>query len=722
MLDSKLNNCCFSVFILAFFCLSFFQNESTALCRDYCVFYEMEDGVLEWDDVEYMDDNNDFSWIYYYMVCIDHFNKSYLPYWEPSLERCLPDIEKELLNLIPAFSVPDYSLYDISCKCKNEKRDPCINPVIYPGYLDIDFHQYDSFLEEQLIHFKSKPECFCYWSEHSVEAGVTSDLAYLLFRELLQHTALSKLIDDRHEQSYLLRNTFWNLNLHGLSVSCVCRSFWFSHYYRLSLELLKYAEQDYEKERVTFDELQYIHERITRILLVLAKRFEQVYSDCLEKHPSEKITEELEFLQCMYGLLPHEKTTEPISFLENGLLQVGKEVIDTTIEDRSLGVIQNFQDNSISIEGNRRGTSSEFFAEYYLYQGLFNNDVMQFSKAIELFDRSIKFDDQNKLAYLARAYAHFELRNYEQALDDYRVAKSLEITPPLLPGHVLGLPTWQVGSQLNRIEFGKGFTYGVMEGFNEGARTFVPSILHTVTGIAQGIWVFAHDPVNISRDFVDTVGLFVSLVEMHISDEELLDETISEVKELLDRWFSLTDFEKGRQIGFIIGKYGLDVFLIGRTTQLSRKCREFKYLHGELTLKQLDNAKNRKMILEQAEKKARARGLLFKDGKIKISWADQNKHFPDSPSYIEGRSFFTILREKLKELVEKQAGTGRAVQGRVIGEIGYKEVVDFGEIIGIYIKEEGKGNIIIKKSTQFGTIHYKKNGSLHVIPANPSQF
>lgn len=45
---------------------------------------------------------------------------------------------------------------------------------------------------------------------------------------------------------------------------------------------------------------------------------------------------------------------------------------------------------------------------------------------------------------------------------------------------------------------------------------------------------------------------------------------------------------------------------------------------------------------------------------------------------------------------------------------GYKEKVDFGEIIGFYIDEAG----IEKLPTTKGVIHYSRKGA-HIVPAYP---
>lgn len=48
--------------------------------------------------------------------------------------------------------------------------------------------------------------------------------------------------------------------------------------------------------------------------------------------------------------------------------------------------------------------------------------------------------------------------------------------------------------------------------------------------------------------------------------------------------------------------------------------------------------------------------------------------------------------------------------------IGYRETVDFKELIGIWLSGDGE----ISLPTQMGTIHYGEDGGAHIIPTNPN--
>jgi tetratricopeptide (TPR) repeat protein len=689
------------------------------LNRDYCIFVEDSDGIVYCDDLKYLDEYRDQEAIYYYEYCVDHFNISYLP-CKFSLEECLPKIERSLLYLIPQFQIYNKkSDNEWVCYYRLNLQNLCSKPAIYAGYLDYDFHVYDFFLEEQLVHTKNSPSCKCYWPELSKESGRINDFAYLLFRELLENTALKKLIDNIQEQQYLLKNAFWELNLHGLSISCVARSFWFSHYYRLCLHLLEYTLEDFDAHFMTHSQVALICSKIKIILAQLANEFRPLYEECLKNHPSPEIENEYEFLKLLYP-----ESTDYISAsiasnlaIEIADLQKDFDSKSSSPQNRVIGNPIHLNFNEPFIRKENYINSHKFFAEFYLYQGLYLNDVLDFENAIKKLDIALKYDNRNKLAYLARAYANFELKNFNIALDDYANAKNFDITPPLLLDRSLNFFNQQcsVFTPKNRIEFSKGFILGGMQGFNESARNFIPSILHTITGIGQGLWVFAKNPRYVSQEFMEIAGIYLSLAKEYLDDADF-EDMIPEIDNLLRRWAVLTDFEKGRQLGFAIGKYGIDMFLTGKTIQLARQFREVKYANATLTFDACQDAKLCETIHKEARSRSLFRSSLFKDGKIKLNKGKQKNHIP-GPDFKDGRSPITISLEKLEKLCEEKAGTGQTVFGKM-GQPGYKERINFGEYIGECRYEIEKG-VWVQEPTTVGILHYDAEGTFHVIPARP---
>jgi RHS repeat-associated protein len=93
----------------------------------------------------------------------------------------------------------------------------------------------------------------------------------------------------------------------------------------------------------------------------------------------------------------------------------------------------------------------------------------------------------------------------------------------------------------------------------------------------------------------------------------------------------------------------------------------------------------------------------------RIHMGKQGKHIPGHSNYIEGRS---ILRAD-PEALAARAGTGQPVNRVPRGQPGFKERVDFGEVIGDFV-EEG-----VATPTTKGIITYAVDGTIHIVPVRP---
>lgn len=119
---------------------------------------------------------------------------------------------------------------------------------------------------------------------------------------------------------------------------------------------------------------------------------------------------------------------------------------------------------------------------------------------------------------------------------------------------------------------------------------------------------------------------------------------------------------------------------------------------------------NREAIIASAQRHALERETFFQN--VSYNFNAHNKHIVNHPYYDGRRSVWE--HKDPESLLKKFAGTGRPERG-VPGNIGYKEVVDFKERIGIFKDKEG----VIALPTTRGTIHYGKKGA-HIVPAHPN--
>jgi hypothetical protein len=93
-----------------------------------------------------------------------------------------------------------------------------------------------------------------------------------------------------------------------------------------------------------------------------------------------------------------------------------------------------------------------------------------------------------------------------------------------------------------------------------------------------------------------------------------------------------------------------------------------------------------------------------------INAGKQGKHIPGHNNFIPGRSELTADPNVLVQ----RAGTGTPVNSVPRGQPGFKERVDFGEIIGNYVDPQSGASFPTTK----GIITYANDG-VHIIPARP---
>lgn len=95
----------------------------------------------------------------------------------------------------------------------------------------------------------------------------------------------------------------------------------------------------------------------------------------------------------------------------------------------------------------------------------------------------------------------------------------------------------------------------------------------------------------------------------------------------------------------------------------------------------------------------------------KINWNKQGKHVSGHRNYDPKRSLVT----EDPDVLVRRAGSGAQVGSVPRGTSGFKERIDYGEVIGIWVSADGK----IRLPTAIGMLHYQADGAVHIVPARP---
>jgi hypothetical protein len=108
----------------------------------------------------------------------------------------------------------------------------------------------------------------------------------------------------------------------------------------------------------------------------------------------------------------------------------------------------------------------------------------------------------------------------------------------------------------------------------------------------------------------------------------------------------------------------------------------------------------------------RTTGVAIQPAEPSINWGKQGKHILEHNNYKPGRSLLTAD----PTVLARRAGRGQQVGPVRRGEPGFKERVDFGEVIGQWVNDKtGEA-----QPTTVGIITYDGDGSIHIIPVRPN--
>ena len=215
-------------------------------------------------------------------------------------------------------------------------------------------------------------------------------------------------------------------------------------------------------------------------------------------------------------------------------------------------------------------------------------------------------------AFAERALAYFETDQLALALKDYKAAKKLTIQPlcplitPLRKGGCFYIPE-------HKIEFSRGLIAGTVAGARCSVEEFLPSLFGCCKGILNGLWAFACAPDEVSEEFMVAAYSVGEFVFTHRADETI-QYLIPEIKELALSWNILDDYGRGEKIGYIIGKYGVDIFSSGALVKGVNKVRALKRANTMLTMERCTASKaNVATIQKESAKMAAAREKLLKE-------------------------------------------------------------------------------------------------------------
>lgn len=595
-------------------CVYFFLPQLEALNRDYQSMYDEQD-----DDPPFYRNRDIEDKYATNPECLNHVR---IPEW----------IEPDLLEFIP----------ELDSKCRVYR---CRNRSIYSGYFSYDYDKYSSNILRHLKYCRQNLDCVCLWPEYTQEAAEISDAAYLLFRELLSSTALCNLVVNGDLRNEFTQRKFSNLNEHGLTILCIAQQFRFSDYYYVCSDIENFAISTYSES-----EAARIKDKLQDILEALYPKFFTLYMACYAKHPNSDIEQEIRFMKLLINDFSGVEMTlflakdrlidlsNPYANLSIKNVPIEFESQEVYVDNRpSKGVTPKMEHlKALSDAAIFSGVVStlSWQSDICLEQGTLLNEFLLYKEAVAVLTQAIQLNPSNRNAYIERAMAYFETNQLTLAMKDYISAKKLTVTPPFKQGNLAVSIIAEVYIPEDKYEFSQGLVSGTIEGGKVSLVEFIPSIFSCCRGILNGLWALVCSPVEVSSEMVNTayaIGEFVS----SNSTEECFKCVVPELSDLSTTWDTLNDHSRGRKIGFIIGKYGVDIFAPAGSLKGLNKVRALKRANTMCTMEccMASQAKQVQILnasINRADIRKKVISNSIKNGKILVRNSNTQLHIMQS--------------------------------------------------------------------------------------------
>jgi hypothetical protein len=179
----------------------------------------------------------------------------------------------------------------------------------------------------------------------------------------------------------------------------------------------------------------------------------------------------------------------------------------------------------------------------YLQEGNAYIDTLSYDHAIVSLTKAIERDPLNKEAFFKRSIAYFEKGYFNESLDDFLASgfRSMPIDPNLSQDTLMAA--------------------GLSEGIVKGGADGVVDLIVSFHGLAHGLWAFAKEPVQASKDFICAISDCVEFIKKS-STPELVAVMVPELSRLIEEWDVIDNYKRGELAGYIIGKHGTEAFVL----------------------------------------------------------------------------------------------------------------------------------------------------------------
>lgn len=176
-------------------------------------------------------------------------------------------------------------------------------------------------------------------------------------------------------------------------------------------------------------------------------------------------------------------------------------------------------------------------AEVYFYKGASESELGLYHDAILSLEQALLKKPQDESIYFERAAAYFERGQFDKSITDYLASGAKQET--------------MEGVSIS-VDFASGLAKGIKKGIQEEFDQMLPAWAPIMS---VGLWALANNP-SPSAKFVTGALACVAAAGVYFT----ADEMVTELRELVTNWGQLSESERGVLTGYVIGKYGIEVF------------------------------------------------------------------------------------------------------------------------------------------------------------------
>lgn len=533
---------------------------------------------------------------------VDEEGEDYEEFWYDSDELCLDCFFQASYSWTNRFFSPKNHRGVDFLQIAQLRRYSCIcdYPRFYAGYLHFIYKQDFPFLKKQIAYSSKYPVAQNFWPENCSTALHISNVAVGLFKDLFRTTALKRVPSNKTLSKDYMVSSWYFSSLENIAPIATCAScFHFSDYYQVCGDLKAFSRRHFAPS-----EYRLIETKIADILDYLSTLFRVLYDEILEDCDIPELRQEIEFIENLYCDWRVETNTCPVCMPQKLSPKPAEFTLVDTLESINIenplprGICNEREMTvPLALPGEKITPPDWCAAPSFFARGVQYNDLYLFIEAIAALNQAILLSPNDSEIYLERAFAHFEIGQIDLALADFGKAKKLN------GGKLANSPKVM---RLGPMDYSAGLCLGIIEGGRVSAEELGPNMCGCASCLMQGIWAFACSPAQVSEDLIEASKSLIETLKQQ-SSLDYFRIFYPEVYELCCQWDSYSEYDRGNKLGFVIGKYGLDILIPAQAIKLYQKYRLLKIANTAFTLEcmQASLASQQAILAEKATRTAK---------------------------------------------------------------------------------------------------------------------